>query len=87
MNNKIEIELENGNFLYLYQSDFDKLRDNLSLKITDKNRQVIREDKIDTYYFTKFINYYLNLLENDIYDKKFNPSGSNKINKDNELNL
>ena len=82
MNNKtIEIDINNGGKLKVYQSDTDKIRGGVSLEDVDSNGNVVRRDLIDEGDFVMLMNYYRYIKDYDIKDDFINLDGKNSREK------
>lgn len=73
----IEVKINNGGTLKVYQSESDKVRCGISLESIDNNGDVYRRDLIDEGDFVMLMNYYRYIKDNDIYDSFINDTGIN----------
>lgn len=76
-NNAIEIDINNGGKLKVYQSEADKIRVGVSLEQIDSNGNVARRDLIDEGDFVMLMNYYRYIKDYDIQDDFINVNGKN----------
>lgn len=77
--NTIEIDINNGGKLKVYQSDTDKIRGGVSLEDIDSNGNVGRRDLIDEGDFVMLMNYYRYIKDYDIKDEFININGKNNL--------
>ena len=78
-NNTIEIDINNGGKLKVYQSDTDKIRGGVVLEDIDSNGKVGRRDLIEVGDFVMLMNYYRYIKEYDIKDEFINKNGKNNL--------